>query len=337
MDTVRQFTLMNQYTLATAIHTSGIGLHSGERVAVRLLPAPVDHGIVFARVDLPNAPSFSIEDGVANETTLCTGLKCGQATVRTIEHLMSSLAAMGVDNVRIELDAPEIPIFDGSAATWVFLIREAGLVEQPMGRLAWRLKAPIVIEKNGSRAELTPADRFTARVTIDFTHPAIDIQGQQAHWDGDTSSFAERIARARTFGFMEQVEQMNAHGLGLGGSLDNAVVYGDHRVVNMDGLRVRDEAAQHKLLDAIGDVWVLGRLPLAHLEVYKPGHTINQELVAQARASGLLESVRWLNGAWVPDAPRSCAVPVSAASEGSLRGIVERARQRWRRHALNVE
>jgi len=329
---------MNQHTLAQPIHASGIGLHSGDRVAIRLLPAPLDHGIVFARLDLPGHPSFCIEDGVANETTLCTGLAHGLATVRTIEHLMSSLAAMGVDNVRIELDAAEVPIFDGSAATWVFLIREAGVEEQAAGRLARQLRHPVTVEKSGSRATLTPADRFTAEVVIDFRHPAIDIQGHKAAWNGDSESFVERISRARTFGFMQQVEDMNAHGLGLGGSLENAVVYGDHQVVNMDGLRLRDEAAQHKLLDAIGDVWVLGRLPLAHLDVYKPGHTINQELVAHARASGALVSVRWINGAWVEDVPHPALEPVEEdLPEGTLRRVVDRARQRWRRRALGNE
>lgn len=327
---------MNQHTLAQPIYTSGIGLHSGERVAIALLPAPVDHGIRFVRRDLPGHPGFAIEDGLANETTLCTGLACGEATVRTIEHLMSSIAAMGLDNLSIELDAAEVPIFDGSAATWIFLMREAGLVEQSAGRLAWKLREPIAVEKAGSRAVLTPADAFTAEVTIDFTHPAITIQGQKASWDGSLDSFANGIARARTFGFMQQVEQMNAHGLGLGGSLDNAVVYGDHQVVNMDGLRVRDEAAQHKLLDAIGDVWVLGRLPLAHLEVYKPGHTINQELVAHARASGSLVSVRWVEGQWVEDLPRpQVELPIEEAAS-PLRNIVNRARQRWRRRALGM-
>jgi UDP-3-O-[3-hydroxymyristoyl] N-acetylglucosamine deacetylase len=325
---------MNQHTLAQPIYTSGIGLHSGERVAIALLPAPVDHGIRFVRRDLPGHPGFAIEDGLANETTLCTGLACGEATVRTIEHLMSSIAAVGLDNISIELDAAEVPIFDGSAATWIFLMREAGMVEQPAGRLAWKLREPIAVEKGGSRAVLTPAEAFTAEVTIDFTHPAITIQGQKARWDGDMDTFANRIARARTFGFMQQVEHMNAHGLGLGGSLDNAVVYGDHQVINLDGLRVRDEAAQHKLLDAIGDVWVLGRMPLAHLDVYKPGHTINQELVAHARASGSLVSVRWVDGQWVEDEPHpGRALPVEEANS-PLRGIVDRARQRWRRRAL---
>ena len=322
---------MNQHTLQRPIQAVGTGLHSGERVGIALFPAPVDHGIVFVRGDLPHYPRIRVEEATHSETTLCTGLAQNGATVRTVEHLMSALAALGVDNVLVELDAPEVPIFDGSAATWVFLIREAGIEEQPAGRLAWRLREPVEVEKNGSKAQLLPSDHFTAAVTIDFTHPAITIQGQKAQWNGDSDTFVDRIARARTFGFMQDVEHMNAHGLGLGGSLNNAVVYGDHHVVNMDGLRLRDEAAQHKLLDAIGDVLVLGRLPLAHLEVYKPGHTINQVLVTQARASGALVSVRWKDGQWVEDEalPPENYQPTEVLSEDGTKRF--KRLRRWRR------
>lgn len=293
---------MEQRTLQRPIHAHGTGLHSGQRVGVALYPAPVDHGVAFVRTDLPGSAPLRLGMATPSETTLCTGLAEGGVVVRTVEHLLAALVGMGVDNVRVDLDAAELPIFDGSAATWVHLLHEAGLVGQGIGRLAWRLAAPVSVVDGPSVSRLTPADAFTAEVTIEFEHPAIATQSASAHWDGSAEVFEQRISRARTFGFMNQIEQMAERRLGLGGSLDNAVVYGDHRVTNPDGLRLPDEAAQHKLLDALGDTFALGRVPLAHLEAVRPGHTVNQALVAQAKASGALEPVRWHEGGWVNQA-----------------------------------
>lgn len=290
---------MEQHTLQRPIRAHGTGLHSGERVGVTLFPAPVDHGVVFLRTDLPGSPAIRLGMATASETTLCTGLAENGHSVRTVEHLLAALVGLGVDNVRVEIDAPELPIFDGSAATWVHLIHEAGLFAQGVGKLGWRLKAPVSIAHGQSTAELTPAGSFTADVTIHFDHPAIETQSAHAAWDGSTQQFEATIARARTFGFMDQVERMAENHLGLGGSLDNAVVYGQHNIANRDGLRLPDEAAQHKLLDAMGDLFALGRLPLAHLTSVRPGHTINQALVVAARESGHLEPVRWHEGQWM--------------------------------------
>ena len=290
---------MEQHTLQRPIRAHGTGLHSGQRVGVTLFPAPADHGVVFLRTDLPTAPAVRLGQAQASETTLCTGLAENGVQVRTVEHLLAALVGLGLDNVRVEVDTPELPIFDGSAATWVHLIHEAGLFPQGVGRLAWRLNAPVTVSQGQSTAQLAPADHFTAEVTIDFSHPAIESQAAHAVWDGSAGQFETTIARARTFGFMEQVEQMAEKHLGLGGSLENAVVYGSHDIANRDGLRLPDEAAQHKLLDAMGDVFALGRLPLAHLTALRPGHTINQALVVATRASGELEPVRWHGGGWV--------------------------------------
>lgn len=289
---------MEQHTLQRPIRAHGTGLHSGQRVGVTLFPAPADHGVVFLRTDLPTAPAVRLGQAQASETTLCTGLAENGVQVRTVEHLLAALVGLGLDNVRVEVDAPELPIFDGSAATWVHLIHEAGLFPQGVGRLAWRLNAPVTVSQGQSTAQLAPADHFTAEVTIDFSHPAIESQAAHAVWDGSAGQFETTIARARTFGFMEQVEQMAEKHLGLGGSLENAVVYGSHDIANRDGLRLPDEAAQHKLLDAMGDVFALGRLPLAHLTALRPGHTINQALVAAAKSSGHLEPVRWHDHVW---------------------------------------
>jgi UDP-3-O-[3-hydroxymyristoyl] N-acetylglucosamine deacetylase len=215
---------------------------------------------------------------------------------------LASLVGMGIDNAIIELDNEEVPIFDGSAAPWIHLLREVGKTTLHVGKLSWQLNQTIEVRAGKGWARLTPADNFEASVIIDFDHPAIDSQASQASWNGGEDTFSNTIARARTFGFMEQVEAMSEKGLARGGSMENAVVYSQYEVVNPQGLRVADEVAQHKLLDAIGDLAVLGRQVLAHFEAHRPGHAINQALVAQARSSGALTRVRWSQalGGWMP-------------------------------------
>ena len=291
---------MHQHTLRSAVSAVGIGLHSGERVQAVLRPAPENYGWNFVRTDVPYNSIVSVGSAEVVETMLCTGIGRPDR-VRTIEHLMASLRAMNIDNVFIELNQEEVPIFDGSAAPWVHLIKEAGIEQQKSGRRVFFVRDSIEVEDRGGWMRLEPDTQFTAHIDIDFDHPAISNQNGHAAWDGSSQQFEDVISRARTFGFMDQVEAMAAQGLGLGGSTNNAVVYDNYMVVNREGLRVVDEAAQHKLLDVIGDMTLLGRPLMAKLTGYKPGHTINQKLVRTAKESGLLLPMQWdgWQGRWV--------------------------------------
>lgn len=270
---------MRQRTLNQAIDTVGIGLHSGRNVRLVLRPAPANTGIVFRRIDLPNSPTLPANAEYVGDTRLSSTLARGEVRVGTIEHLMCAFAGLGVDNAYVDLDAPEVPIMDGSAAPFVFLLQAAGLHEQHAAKTFIRIKKPIHVEANDKWASFTPYDGFRLQFQIAFSHPAIARSRQQLSFDFSKDLFGRDIARARTFGFMHDLEHMRAQGLGMGGSMDNAIVLDSFRVLNSDGLRFEDEFVRHKILDAIGDLYLIGKPILGAFSAYKSGHALNNQLV----------------------------------------------------------
>ncbi|MBU3746459.1 MAG: UDP-3-O-acyl-N-acetylglucosamine deacetylase [Burkholderiales bacterium] len=276
--------MLRQRSLREPVCTTGVGLHSGERVRLCLKPAPVDSGIVFWRTDLEPPLAIAAKAQAVNDTRMASTLTAtdakGQlARVATVEHLMSALAGLGIDNLNIEVDAPEIPILDGSSGSFVYLIRAAGVVEQAAPKRFIRVLKPIEVREADKWARLEPHFGFRLRFGIDFQHPAIDSTVQEVDVDFSKDSYVDTVARARTFGFMRDIEQLRAAGLAQGGSLDNAIVMDEFRVLNDDGLRSADEFAKHKLLDAIGDLYLLGRPLLAAYTAHKSGHALNNQLL----------------------------------------------------------
>ncbi|MCR2746094.1 UDP-3-O-acyl-N-acetylglucosamine deacetylase [Limnobacter parvus] len=274
---------MKQRTLKQVLSATGIGLHSGKRVTMTLRPAPPDTGIVFRRVDLPEPVDFPVNALAIGDTRMASTLEKDGAKVSTIEHLMSALCGLGVDNAYIDLTAVEVPIMDGSAISFVFLIQQAGLVEQSALKKFIRVKKEIEIrEGEGSNlkyASLRPFDGFRLRFEIDFGHPAIDKTGQMVEIDFSRTSFTRDIARARTFGFTQDVETLRNLGLALGGNLDNAIVMDEYRILNSDGLRYDDEFVKHKVLDAIGDLYVIGHPIIGEYQAFRSGHGLNNQLI----------------------------------------------------------
>lgn len=274
--------MVKQRTLKTAIRGAGVGLHGGVKVNVVLRPAPPDYGIVFHRIDLPGEPALRADPFGVGDTRMCSCLESGPAKVGTVEHLMSALAGLGIDNVRIDLDAAEVPILDGSAAPWVYLIQSAGIEEQSAAKRFIRVKQPVEVresDRGGEKwARLEPHDGYRLSFSIVFDHPAIEGTAQEGHFDFATDSYSREVARARTFGFMQEVEYLRENGLALGGGLENAVVLDEYRVLNADGLRYGDEFVKHKILDAIGDLYLLGHPLLASFTAHKSGHALNNRL-----------------------------------------------------------
>lgn len=262
----------------------GIGLHSGKKVAMTLRPAPVNTGIVFYRTDLPNKPKLSLHPERVGETMLCTALLEGVVKVATVEHLLSALAGLGIDNLYVEIDAPEIPIMDGSAAPFLYLILSAGIAEQNATKRFIRIKKPVEFRKGDAWARLSPYDGFKASFDIQFNHPAVSATCQSMELDFSKQAYASEIARARTFGFMRDIELLRSKNLGLGGSLENAIVLDEFRVLNPDGLRYSDEFIRHKILDAIGDLYTLGHGIIGAFHGHKAGHAINNLLVRELLA-----------------------------------------------------
>lgn len=273
-----------QQTIAAEVRTTGVGLHSGRRVQLVLRPAPAGYGVVFRRVDLPDAPSLHVSADAVGDTRLASTLSVGDAQVQTVEHLMSACCGMGVDNLIVELDAEELPILDGSAAAFVFLLQTAGIVQQSQPREYLRVCQPVEVRQGDgdSRkyARLEPYDGYTLRFEIAFNHPVADATGQVVEYDVYSSDYATDLARARTFCFTRDVETMRAAGLALGGGLDNALVMGDHQLLN-DGLRYQDEFVRHKVLDAIGDLYLAGYPLLARYSAYRSGHALNNLLLRE--------------------------------------------------------
>ncbi|MGA1336365.1 MAG: UDP-3-O-acyl-N-acetylglucosamine deacetylase, partial [Burkholderiaceae bacterium] len=271
--------MLRQRTLRSAVSAQGVGLHSGQRVRLSLQPAPADSGIVFRRSDLPQ-PNEIVSKAVAvGDTRMASTIGEGAVKVATVEHLMSALSGLGIDNATVEVDAAEIPIMDGSAASFVYLIRSAGIQEQDQPKRFVEVIKPIEVRDGDKWARLDPYYGFRLDFTIDFQHPAVNQTGQEVSIDFEQSSFVEEIARARTFGFMRDVDALRSKGLAMGGSLDNAIVMDSHRILNRSGLRRPDEFAMHKALDAIGDLYLLGQPLMAAYSAFKSGHALNNQLL----------------------------------------------------------
>jgi len=268
-----------QRTIKNVIRATGVGLHSGEKVFLTLRPAAPDTGIVFRRVDLDPPVDIPAHGNLVTETTLCTGLSCGPAKVQTVEHLMSALAGLGVDNMYVELSAAEVPIMDGSSGPFVFLLQSAGVVEQDAPKRFIRVLKPVEVREGDKIARFEPFDGFKLDFTIAFDHPAIPLAQSRAEVEFSTEAYIREVSRARTFGFMSDLEYMRERNLGLGGSMDNAIVLDEFRVLNDDGLRYANEFVRHKILDAVGDLYLAGHPILGRFVGYKSGHALNNKLV----------------------------------------------------------
>ncbi len=277
--------MLKQRTLKSLIRASGVGLHSGVKVNMTLRPAAPDTGIVFRRVDLDPVVDLPASALMVGDTRMCSCLENAGAKVGTIEHLMSAFAGLGIDNAFVDLDAAEVPILDGSASPFVFLIQSAGIEEQGAAKKFIRVKRPIEVREGDKLARFEPYDGFRMSFSIVFNHPAIDRTGQEVTFDFAEHSYVREIARARTFGFMQEVEWLRENGLAQGGGLDNAVVLDEFRVLNADGLRYGDEFVKHKVLDAIGDLYLLGHPLLASVVAHKSGHALNNALARELLAN----------------------------------------------------
>jgi UDP-3-O-[3-hydroxymyristoyl] N-acetylglucosamine deacetylase len=280
--------MLKQRTLKSIVRASGVGLHSGVKVNMAMRPAAVDTGIVFRRIDLDPAVDLPASALTVGDTRMCSCLECGGVKVGTIEHLMSALCGLGVDNAYVDLDAAEVPILDGSASPFVFLIQLAGIEEQQAAKRFIRVRRRIEVreaDRGGDRwARLDPYDGYRLSFSIAFNHPAIDRTGQEASVDFAEHSYVREVSRARTFGFMQEVEWLHENGLAQGGGLENAVVLDEYRVLNADGLRYGDEFVKHKVLDAIGDLYLLGHPLLAAFTAHKSGHALNNLLACELLA-----------------------------------------------------
>jgi UDP-3-O-[3-hydroxymyristoyl] N-acetylglucosamine deacetylase len=270
---------VKQRTLKSAIRATGIGLHSGVKVYMTLRPAPANTGIVFRRLDLPEPVDVPAEALRVTETNLGTTLEAGAGRVATVEHLMSALAGLGIDNLFVDLTAPEVPIMDGSAAPFVFLLQSAGIEELAAPKRFIQILNEVEVKEGDKWARFTPYDGFRVNFEIDFDHPVLQKQRQKASLDFSTTAFLKEISRARTFGFLRDVEYLRANDLALGGSLDNAIVMDEYRVLNEDGLRFKDEFVRHKVLDAVGDLYLLGCCLIGEFTGYKSGHRLNNLLL----------------------------------------------------------
>ncbi len=274
--------MLKQRTLKSLIRASGVGLHGGVKVNMALRPAAPDTGIVFRRTDLAEPVDLPASALMVGDTRMCSCLECdgpeGKVKVGTIEHLMSALAGLGIDNAYVDLDAPEVPILDGSAAPFAFLIQSAGIEEQAAPKRFIRVKRTIEVTDGDKWARFDPYDGYRLDFSIVFNHPAIDKSAQRAVMDFAEHSYVREVARARTFGFMQEVEWLRENGLALGGGLDNAIVLDEFRVLNGDGLRYGDEFVKHKILDAVGDLYLIGHPLLAAFTAHKSGHALNNAL-----------------------------------------------------------
>lgn len=280
--------MIKQRTLKNAIRATGVGLHTGEKIYLTLLPAPIDRGIVFRRVDLD--PVVEIEAKAANvgDTTLSTTLEKDGVKVSTVEHLLSAMAGLGIDNAIVEVSAAEVPIMDGSAGPFVFLLQSAGVAEQEAAKKFIRIKRKVEVTEGDKLASFLPFDGFKVTFSIDFDHPVLKSHTLDASVDFSSTSFVKEVSRARTFGFMHEIEYLRSKGLIKGGSVDNAIVVDEFRIINEDGLRYEDEFVKHKVLDAIGDLYLLGYSLIGEFKAHKSGHALNNksliELIKQEDA-----------------------------------------------------
>ncbi|MDH5247184.1 MAG: UDP-3-O-acyl-N-acetylglucosamine deacetylase [Betaproteobacteria bacterium] len=295
--------MLKQRTLRTTIKATGVGLHTGVRVVLVLRPAPPDTGVVFHRVDLQPPVSIAADAAHVGDTRLSSTLKRDGASISTVEHLMSALAGLGIDNLHVDVAGPEIPIMDGSAGPFVFLLQSAGIVEQDAPKRYLRVLLPVEVKDGDKWARFDPFNGFKLDFTIDFPHPMFGTENRKVVIDFAEHSYVKEVARARTFGFMQEVEAMRAAGLGLGGSLQNAIVLDEHRVLNSEGLRYDNEFVKHKVLDAIGDLYLLGHPLIGQYTAFKSGHGLNNAVARalQARPDAF-ELVTFVEPSDVPSA-----------------------------------
>ncbi|MEQ1836130.1 MAG: UDP-3-O-acyl-N-acetylglucosamine deacetylase [Candidatus Nitrotoga sp.] len=271
--------MVKQRTLKNSVHATGVGLHTGERVNLTLSPAPANSGIVFRRVDVIPMVVIRAEAHTVQDTRLSTCLEVNGIRVATIEHLMSAFAGLGVDNAFVDLTSTEVPIMDGSAGTFIFLLQSAGIIEQSAAKKFIRIKKTIEIKDGDKWVRFEPFNGYKLNITINFSHPVFTSTKQHVTIDLGEHSYIKEVSRARTFGFMHDVENMRAQGLALGGNLDNAIMMDEYRVINPDGLRFEDEFVKHKILDAIGDLYLLGHPLIGAFSGYKSGHALNNALL----------------------------------------------------------
>lgn len=299
--------MLKQRTIKQVVRTTGVGVHSGTKVELTLRPAPPGAGITFRRVDFDPIVSIPSAADVVGETRMATVLIKDRARVSTVEHLLSACAGLGIDNLTVDVTAEEIPIMDGSAASFVFLLQQAGLEEQDAPKKFIRVLKPVEIRQgsgnNEKWARLTPYDGFRLDFFIEFNHPAVDGTMQRASVDFGDVSYVHDVARARTFGFMQDVETLRGLGLARGGSLENAIVMDEYRILNADGLRYEDEFVRHKILDAIGDLYIVGHPLLASYEAHKSGHALNNELLRKLLATP--DAYEWVEFDSLSEAPPS--------------------------------
>ncbi|MBW7931852.1 MAG: UDP-3-O-acyl-N-acetylglucosamine deacetylase [Gammaproteobacteria bacterium] len=270
--------MLKQRTLKTAIRATGVGLHTGRKVYMTLRPAPVDTGVVFRRVDLEPPAEVAADARKVGETMLGTTLVEGQVKVATVEHLLAAMSGLGIDNCYVDLTAPEVPIMDGSAAPFVFLLQSAGIAEQDAPKSFIRILRPVRVEDGDKWAEFRPHAGLRVHFRIDFDHAVFRRYSQEATVDFSSTSFLKEVSRARTFGFVREIEALRARNLTLGGSMNNAIVLDDFRILNEDGLRFADEFVKHKILDAIGDIYLLGHTLIGEYSGFKSGHALNNQL-----------------------------------------------------------
>lgn len=275
--------MLEQRTIKTLTRAVGMGLHSGQRVEMTLRPAQPDTGIVFRRIDLPDPVDIPISAQAVVDTRMASTIGVGSAKVHTVEHLMSALCGLGIDNIYIDITAEEVPILDGSSSSFVFLLQSAGIVRQNVAKKFIRITQPVEVREGEGQhlkwARFEPYHGYKLRFEIEFSHPAVDSTGQCFEFDMGRDNYARDIARARTFGFTRDVEMLRTHGLALGGGLDNAIVMDDYKVLNSDGLRYDDEFVKHKILDAIGDLYLIGHPILGAYSAFRSGHAMNNQLL----------------------------------------------------------
>jgi UDP-3-O-[3-hydroxymyristoyl] N-acetylglucosamine deacetylase len=271
--------MIRQRTIKTKVQTTGVGLHTGARVTLTLRPALPDSGILFHRTDLAEPKSFRVAPDLVVDTRLCSALEADGAKVATVEHLMSALAGLGIDNLHIDIDGPEVPILDGSAAPFVYLLQSAGIEAQNAAKRFIRVIRTVRVEDGDKWAQFAPHEGFTLAFRIEFDHPVFRQSAKEIRLDFAKQSYVQEVSRARTFGFMNEVEYLRSHGLALGGTLDNAIVMDEFRVLNNTGLRYADEFVKHKVLDAVGDLYLTGHPILGAFTAYKSGHGLNNALL----------------------------------------------------------
>ena len=302
--------MLKQRTLKKSISATGVGLHTGDKVKMTLRPAAPDTGIVFRRVDLPDSAEIKVQPQYVCDTRMCSALEHEGVRVATVEHLMSALAGLGIDNIYVELSAGEVPIMDGSSGPFVFLLQQAGIIEQAAAKKFIRIKKTIEVRDGDKWVRFDPYFGFKVDFTIDFTHPVFEHTGNNVKIDFADNSYIKEVSRARTFGFMHEVEALRSMGLARGGSLDNAIVLDEYRILNHDGLRYDDVFVKHKILDAMGDLYIIGKPFIASYTAFRSGHAMNNQLLrALLDQPDAYEIVSFDD---VKKAPEGFALPVRA-------------------------